>query len=132
MFWRNGLGQNPGRWHGPVTVINHENDSVVWLSHIGRIYRTAPEHIRSLSIREDQESQETQTTDSSKMPSQIGKGVFQYEDLTSQLQSPSLSNIEPVNIPTIPPPETSETVEVPTETNHDKPRELPYQLPRRL
>ena len=82
MFWRNGLGQVPGRWHGPATVINHENDSVVWISHIGRIYRTAPEHIRSLSLREGQEFLDSHTPESSDIPRQIGKGVFQYEDLT--------------------------------------------------
>lgn len=89
MFWRNGLGQNPGRWHGPATVINHENNSIVWLSHIGRIYRTAPEHIRSLSIREHQEFQEQKTQSNASIPSQIGKGVFQYEDLTQQTSEPS-------------------------------------------
>jgi len=89
MFWRNGLGQNPGRWHGPATVINHENNSIVWLSHIGRIYRTAPEHIRSLSIREHQEFQEQKTQSNASIPSQIGKGVFQYEDLTQQTLEPS-------------------------------------------
>ncbi len=112
MFWRNGLGQNPGRWHGPATVISHENDSVVWISHIGRIYRTAPEHIRTLSIREDHELQKNPGNEPSEIPPQIGKGVFQYEDLTQQASSS-------VNSESQPPPPGSEAIEVPIEPSSE-------------
>ena len=80
MFWRCGNGQLPGRWVGPALVISQEGDSIVWLSHVGKLFRVAPEHVRSLSMRES-ESFDKQPE---YLPSQVGKGVFHYQDLTDQ------------------------------------------------
>ena len=43
MVWRGGL--NAG-WCGPMRVVIHESQQVVWVTQHGRLYRHAPEHIR--------------------------------------------------------------------------------------
>ena len=85
MFWRPQMGESPGQWFGPARVIVQEGDSIVWISHVSRVYRVAPEHVRCLSEREAQNQAEvlSQGTMNSPMTSH-GKGIFQYEDLTDQ------------------------------------------------
>lgn len=79
MFWR------AGKWQGPGRVIIQEGQSVVWISHFGRVYRMAPEHVRNLSERE---TNNHWTSISQAGPlelgNQQGQGVFRYEDLTQQ------------------------------------------------
>ena len=83
MYWRPGKGESPGQWHGPARVIIQESQSVVWVTHASRVYRVAPEHIRSLSKREASLSLDNMAQDPITMPGKaMGKGVFQYEDLT--------------------------------------------------
>lgn len=84
MMWRPAQGQNPGKWFGPGKVISQENESVIWISHLGRIYRTAPEHVRSLSTREACDFCNDPTNQDSSLPSQTGRGVFRYEDLQAR------------------------------------------------
>lgn len=83
MFWRCGNGQLPGRWVGPALVISQEGDSIVWLSHVGKLFRVAPEHVRILSERESEQYERKPE----QLPSQVGKGVFQYQDLIDQENS---------------------------------------------
>ena len=82
MFWRDGKGNLPGQWHGPAKVIIQEDDNIIWISHMSRLYRCAPEHIRNLTSREA----EGMIQDSSDIPENrdITNGVFQYHDLTRQ------------------------------------------------
>ena len=100
MFWRPQRGETPGQWFGPARVIVQEGDSIVWVSHASRVYRVAPEHVRSLSEREalSQASILSQGTMSSPF-SNHGKGVFQYEDLTNNSSIPFDT---PDDIPTNP------------------------------
>ena len=49
MVWRGGL--NSG-WHGPMRVVIHENQQVVWVTQNGRLFRHAPEHIRLVTAIE--------------------------------------------------------------------------------
>ena len=78
MYWRQ------TQWRGPGRVIHQEDQHVVWISHLGKIFRVAPEHVRLLSEREIQSSWKTvQETNPLEMPQRSGHGVFQYEDLIS-------------------------------------------------
>ena len=52
MYWKQGKGAEPGSWHGPARIIMIEQPNTVWISHLTRLYRCAPEHIRSVSSRE--------------------------------------------------------------------------------
>ena len=76
MFWRDGKGNLPAK------VIIQEDDNIIWISHMSRLYCCAPEHIRNLTSRET----EGMTQDSSDIPENrdISNGVFQYHDLTRQ------------------------------------------------
>ena len=98
MYWRPGRGENPGTWHGPAQVIVQETNNVVWLSHASRVYRVAPEHIRSLSERE-QHSYIHQVRHNPREDDQSmrGQGVFQYHDLVVN-SNPEIPN--PIEHPT--------------------------------
>ena len=83
MFWRAGKGNLPGNWHGPAKVVLTEGDQLVWVTHMSRLYRCAPEHLRNLSSREV--SNINPEDDSAHiLPENLGSGVFQYHDLTQQ------------------------------------------------
>ena len=90
MYWRNGKGAAPGAWHGPAKVIMRESENLVWISHMSRLYRCAPEHLRELSSREQEDiprDHESEAFPSPNVP-RIGTGVFQYHDLTQQNPPP--------------------------------------------
>ncbi len=102
MYWRNGKGNLHGQWHGPGQVIIQENAQVIWISHLSRLYRCAPEQVRSLSQRE-QESVDTQVGEK---PIDVldlssrGTGVFQYQDLTQQnVSSHEIPDVQPPSPP---------------------------------
>jgi len=83
MFWRPGRGEIKGKWHGPARIIIQESENEIWISFSSRVYRVVPEHVRFLSEREAY--QYSTTLEATKMlppPKELGKGVFQYEDLT--------------------------------------------------
>ena len=89
MIWRPGKGDYAGQWHGPARVIIQENEHVIWVSHSSRVYRVAPEHVRTLSDREATHNfQQISSQEQEPNPREIGKGVFQYEDLTNQVVLP--------------------------------------------
>eukprot|EP00434_Breviolum_minutum_P029259 symbB.v1.2.025879.t1/scaffold2545.1/size76554/2 len=55
MYWmkRNKSSRHEcGRWHGPAKVILQESNSRVWISHMDRLFRCAPESLRPASLRE--------------------------------------------------------------------------------
>ena len=86
MFWRPGKGEYTGQWHGPGRVIIQESEHVIWVSHSSRLYRVAPEHVRKLSEREASNNLEQLSSDQLSLPQRVlGKGVFQFEDLTDQV-----------------------------------------------
>ena len=97
MFWRPGRGEVKGQWIGPARIIIQESDHLIWVSHSSRVYRVAPEHVRSLSEREaEQFRSHFDSPDLLQPPKEVGKGVFQYEDL-SEMSGP----VEPSNSPNI-------------------------------
>ena len=55
MYWvRNPkLGRlGSGRWHGPAKILCIESPSAIWISHVDRVFKCAPESLRSASLRE--------------------------------------------------------------------------------
>ncbi len=146
MFWRYNKINNQGQWNGPAKIVLTEDQNVLWLTHLSRLYRCAPEHVRPLSTRE-QEVQQSQGTSRADLtfPSQLGTGVFQYQDQTHPnsgvpqtvveyqevgvpQNSPSDTNQNPGEIPnTIAHPETQPDSE-PSDVsqNHDP---LPEEVP---
>lgn len=117
MYWRPGKGESPGQWHGPARVIIQESQSVVWVTHASRVYRVAPEHLRCLSEREAAQSLDHMSQEPIQMPYKtMGKGVFQYEDLTEVMPNPpsnppipEVDNIMPTSQnPPVTPPEPAQ------------------------
>ena len=90
MYWRDGKGALPGSWRGPARIIMTEYPNVIWLTHMSRLYRCAPEHVRPLSEREDSLMKTTPGSMQSDFPApegsvqQLGTGVFQYHNLHPQ------------------------------------------------
>ena len=79
MYWKQGKGAEPGSWHGPARIIMLEPPNTVWISHLTRLYRCAPEHIRSVSSRERSHDM---TANGSL--SDMTSGVVQYRNLQGQ------------------------------------------------
>ncbi len=120
MFWRAGKGNLPGSWNGPAKVILAESQQIIWVTHMSRLYRCAPEHLRSLSSRE---ASLQEVTDESPMvlPENFGTGVFQYHDLTLQsTQSPGTSSGNQAPSPTE---QVSPTVQPPINNENSTPGE---------
>lgn len=88
MFWRHNKANNQGQWNGPAKIVLTEDQNVLWLTHLSRLYRCAPEHVRPLSSRE-YELHQNQGPPSASLtfPSQLGTGVFQYQDQSNISQN---------------------------------------------
>eukprot|EP00435_Cladocopium_sp_Y103_P001498 s4960_g1.t1 len=52
MMWKK-KGEAEGSWIGPLQVIIQENQNVVWVTRHHKLYRVAPEHLRSLTAMEE-------------------------------------------------------------------------------
>ena len=55
MYWMRNpkLGRlGSGRWHGPAKILCIESPSAIWISHVDRVFKCAPESLRSASLRE--------------------------------------------------------------------------------
>ena len=50
MYWKSSRSEE-GKWLGPARVLMVEHNAI-WLSHLTRLYRVAPEHVRMLSTNE--------------------------------------------------------------------------------
>ena len=116
MYWRNGKGAQPGMWNGPAKVVLCEDHNVTWITHQSRLYRCAPEHLRTLSEREAKTPEVAGQAQPIQFPAALGTGVFQYHDLTNQgtipsdMHSPPANNNFPNNPdPSIPNVNTNET-----------------------
>eukprot|EP00435_Cladocopium_sp_Y103_P038295 s1525_g10.t1 len=87
MFWRAGKGVENGSWHGPAKVLMIEDRNLVWVSHLTRLYRCAPEHIRLLS-EDEAKSLSDEDRRMFFLPDRSGSGVFQFRELSSQSDPP--------------------------------------------
>ena len=101
MFWREGKGTDKGSWHGPAKILMTEDRNLLWLSHLTRLYRCAPEHVRQLS---EDEARSISDTDRKlvELPQRSGSGVFQYQELSSQEGPPAMIPHEPHTANNIP------------------------------
>ena len=52
MVWRE--TKNEKRWLGPMKVVSQDGSHTIWCSHVGKIIRAAPEHVRHVSTVEAQ------------------------------------------------------------------------------
>ena len=52
MMWKR-RGEADGNWVGPLRVVLHEDQHVVWLTMGTKLFRVAPEHVRPLSAVEE-------------------------------------------------------------------------------
>ena len=123
MYWKEGKGAEKGNWHGPARVLMLEGRNLVWISHMTKLFRCAPEHVRSLSSDEargvSQEDLRMFTP-----PEKSGSGVFQFRELSQQNAPdmpevanpnpiPPLIDLDPITIPNNPPADTPETANLP-------------------
>ena len=111
MFWKPGQGESVGRWVGPAQVIVQESNTVVWLSHVSRVYRVPPEHVRLLSEREAQNYLRSESQEDQKLPEISKSGIFQYEDLTGE-------NVIPADEGGTPNPEEEPIAATPSNGSH--------------
>ncbi len=129
MFWRNGKGVKDGNWNGPGRVIARKSSNVYWVTHLARLYRCAPEHLRHVSRREQDNCAQQDSQTPIDLPNHLGTGVFQFHDLTNhQVTDPTPqteANLQ-TEEPTVPvtgnesPNEPlEETVEKPSEVQPD-------------
>ena len=124
MFWRPGRGELPGQWHGPAQVIIQESQSIIWISFSSRVYRVAPEHVRTLSEREACQMGTDVTNQSiPDPPKDTRSGVFQYEDLTEQVTVP------PAMMPDNPPITNPNNHNPPSTISDDQPDAEPAMIP---
>ena len=84
MRWKN------NRWQGPAKVLMVDVPSILWLSHLTRLIRCAPEHVRALSTREYGSLKSQDQSDKDDL--RPGAGVFQYHQLTETPNSATLSS----------------------------------------
>ena len=118
MYWRNGKGNVPGQWSGPARVMLQDNQNTIWLSHSSRLFRCAPEHVRSLSTRETEDIIKP-TDPFHEWPKQVGTGVFQYHDLRDTNISNGAENQ--------PNPNSESPADILPNTGNDHPSELESQ-----
>lgn len=75
----------PGMWLGPMRVVTHENESTIWLTMSGKMYRAAPENARDVSAVETQQIPKHET------PFPVTqKGITQCRELLPQESPPGV------------------------------------------
>ena len=84
MYWKDGKGAEKGAWHGPAKVLMLEGPNLVWISHMTRLFRCAPGHVRLLSTDEARVIQ-SQDHQMFQMPSRSGTGVSNIESCPNRL-----------------------------------------------
>ena len=84
MYWKPGKGVGEGEWHGPARVLMVEQPNLLWISHMTKLFRCAPEHVRSLS--ELEATSDPSLNESADLPQRSGTGVFQFRQLVGSPQ----------------------------------------------
>ena len=138
MYWKDGKGAHSGSWHGPAKVLMIEGSNLVWVSHMTKLFRCAPEHVRPLSQDEAQSAAEP-SPGLYQMPVRSGNGILQFQELSTQSGPPRTSGqssilpivnepevviqnpvnntpeiLEQTNTPNLPPSTTSQPDDEPT------------------
>ena len=89
MYWKDGKGAEKGAWHGPAKVLMIEGQNLVWISHLTKLFRCAPEHVRQLS-QDEAQSISGMSQSMYQLPSRSGAGVFQFREMTQQSGPPPM------------------------------------------
>ena len=110
MLWKT-MGNQKG-WFGPMQVVIHESESIVWLTWGGKLYRGAPENIRPVSAYEAQKidfkvaSNETQIVENQNLirerPDSVNQDLaIPTAESTTETVAPTGEQVTPndVNIP---------------------------------
>ena len=126
MVWRGGLNAS---WCGPMRVVIHENQQVVWLTQNGRLFRHAPEHIRSVTALESRLIKDEEVQNPfPEVPMESREPVTDHASSVPET-IPQTSNVpagqHPENLPTIG--ETSEPAGEPTPPASDDASSNPEQ-----
>ena len=80
----------PGMWIGPMRIVTHENESTIWLTMSGKLYRAAPENVRDVS------AVEAQQVPKQEIPFPITqKGITQFRELLPQEAFPGADLTDP-------------------------------------
>ena len=96
MYWKSGKGVEEGAWHGPAKILMIEGRNLVWISHLTKLFRCAPEHVRKLSADEASGISQAELQ-SFQLPERSGTGVFQFRELSQQCPPPQFST--PQHVP---------------------------------
>ena len=82
MMWKK-KGEAEGSWIGPLQVIIQEGQNTVWVTRHHKLYRIAPEHLRSLTAMEEHRYQPSSTAIESRDQSSIrpAHGGVQFHDM---------------------------------------------------
>ena len=78
----------PGKWCGPARALAQDGSSIVCVSHSGRLFRCAPEHIRVLSDSKYHQIPSAEILQRFEQTPAAQTGPFQFFDLSSQ-QAPA-------------------------------------------
>lgn len=112
----------PGQWTGPMRVVTHENDSTVWVTMTGRLYRVAPENLRSVSALETHQHKLNQASTIEDMIRDLNtsrqKGTTQFRDLNIP-HNPISSQASPILPENISGPQESENTSLPSNDQPD-------------
>ena len=76
-----------------------EGSNLVWVSHLTKLFRCVPEHVRKLSMDEARLINNTDRS-SFQMPDQSGHGVFRFRELTGQQGPPEMPSSRTTESPT--------------------------------
>ena len=93
MIWKK-RGEADGNWQGPMQVITQEGSQVVWVSMGTKLFRVAPEHVRSLSAVEEWKHQSMEINSKGSSPNSIvpRHGGTQYHDLIDSQNCRTIGN----------------------------------------
>ena len=94
MVWRPTLGGSSGGvWQGPMKVIVQEDDRVIWVSMLSRLFRVAPERVRPVTSIESRllPNRYGDGPESTADVIRPGQGVTQLHDETETIPMPAIS-----------------------------------------
>ena len=99
MIWKK-RGEADGTWQGPMQVITQDGSQVVWVSMGTKLFRVAPEHVRSLSAVEEWKLQLLGNSNPDNHPNSVvpRHGGTQYHDLI-QNSPPNPNESSPDTVP---------------------------------
>lgn len=105
MIWKTTLGKE--QWSGPQRVVLHPDQSTVWTTVAGRLFRSAPENVRPIWIEESSQlppADENAKTEMSRLIRMIPMPATSDDAIPEQLETPqeqALDSSEPQQVPQV-------------------------------